>query len=107
MNMNSKLILMTVLCIVSGIAFIIAGMYFLSKKFIDKLNESTPSKTDDVFKHNVFRSKGCGFISLGLGALTIVNGIMISVFPPLAVVLSFVYMIMLIIAFIVLTVVFR
>ena len=104
---NTKIILLAVLCFISGVIFLFVGLKFLSKKFLEKLNESSAQNDEATFKHNSFRCKGCGYTSLGIGALTVVNGIMILLMPGIATYLAFVYMLLLIIAFAVLMIVFK
>lgn len=85
----------------------VIGMYFLSKSFLNKLNDSSQDKSSESQAKNLFRSKGCGYTTLTLGASTIVWGIFLFMFPPLATVLALIYMILLIAAFSVIMLVFK
>lgn len=85
--MNAKIIVLIILSFLAGISFIAAGIYFLSKK--------DP------------RAKGTAFVSLALGALTIVFASMIIAFPTIAAPLALTYMIFLIFAFLALVIIYR
>lgn len=91
----------------AGIAFIAIGIYFLSAKFSNKLLESNPDKDEKSQRRMVFRAKGSGYTALSIGALTIMWGIMIFTFPQTISVLALIYMILLIIAFSVISFVFK
>ena len=91
--MNVKIIILGILALLAGLVFIAAGIYFLSQKFLDKINES---KND---RKNAFRAKGSGLTAISLGVLTLVWGLMLFTFPQIAAPLALVYMIFLIAAF--------
>lgn len=99
--MNGKVIILGILAIIAGLAFITCGIYFLSQKFLDKINES---KND---RKNAFRAKGSGITAISLGFLTIIWGLMLFTFPQIAAVLALVYMIFLIGAFASLMLIFK
>ncbi|MCQ2592305.1 MAG: hypothetical protein MJ188_05930 [Treponema sp.] len=106
--MSGKIIFLVVMAFVAGFSFLATGFYFLSKRFLQKLNESVgPAADEKAQKHNNFRAKGCGYVSLGIGALTLVFAIFILMIPQIAVILSLVYMILLIFAFGVMMILFR
>ena len=99
--MNSKNLLMAVLFFISGLSFAAIGIYFLSKKFLNKLNES---KQDPK---NAFRAKGSGYTAIGLGALTIVFGAFSLAFSSAATIMALIYLFILMLAVVVLIIVFR
>mgnify|MGYP004449793505 CR=1 FL=1 len=101
--MISKTIILTILCLFSGIAFIVAGIYFLTTGYLDKLNSASPNTSEK----NILRAKTCGYISLGIGALTLMFGIMLFMFPSISSALVLVYMSILLISCIVLMVVYK
>lgn len=130
--MTAKLILLGVLAFFAGVAFITTGIYFLSQGFLDKLNASNfpsafPSEMTQHskdyansspgepgiaqgtinLKKNEFRAKGSGLTAISLGTITIVWGIMLFSFPQIASALALVYMIFLIAAFAVITLIFK
>ena len=80
--MNGKIILLVVMCVVAGISFLAAGFYMLFQK--DKM------------------IKNSGYISNILGAITLVLGMLIGLFPQTAALLALFYMFVLIFAFVVL-----
>ena len=81
--------------IVVGIAFFAMGIYFLGGKFLRMLNESAAVKSDEVFKKNTKRAKSCGYVSMALGALTLVWAGFMFVFPEIAGMLGLIYMLVL------------
>lgn len=105
--MTTKLIVFLCFSVIAGIGFVAVGIYFLSQAFLNKLNASAPDKSAEGKKKNEFRAKGCGFVSISLGALTLVWGLFVFMFPSLAPVLSLIYMLSLVAAFSVIVFVFR
>ena len=99
--MTIKLVSLAVLAIFAGLLFIGTGIYFLSPKFLSKLNESNNDRK------NEFRAKGSGLTAISLGMLTIVWGIALFSFPQIAAVLALLYMFFLVLAFAVLMTVFK
>ena len=99
--MSIKVIFLGILALIAGLAFVAVGIYFLSQKFLDKLNQSNSDKK------NEFRARGSGFTAISLGVLTIVWALMLFTFPQIAPALALVYMVFLIAAFGVLMVVFK
>ena len=95
------MIFLGILAILAGIAFIATGIYFLSQKFLDKLNESNNDK------RNEFRAHGSGLTAISLGALTIVWALMLFTFPQIAPALALVYMVFLIAVFGLLMIIFK
>lgn len=88
----SKLVLFGIFSGIMSLVFIAVGIYFLSERFLEKLNESSPVKTEEAFKKNKFRSKGCGLVSLSLGFLTVVWIAIIFTFPAMLTILALIYM---------------
>ena len=105
--MITKILLLAIAFIIAGVSFIAAGIYFISSRFLNKLNEAAPQKDPETFKKNAFRSKGFGYTSLGLGALTIVWGIITFIAPQAAAVMGLVYLFILMIAVFILIFMFR
>lgn len=105
--MNTKIIILFILSLIAGIAFFAIGFYFLSQKFLSKLNDSSFDKSSESQTKNLFRSKGCGYTSLALGAITLVWGVFLFMFPTLASVFALIYMILLIVAFSIIMLVFK
>lgn len=105
--MSIKYKILIILTFVMGIAFCAIGIYFLSQKFLNKLNEASPKKSEESFKHNSFRAKGSGYVSLSLGALTLIWGIFFILLPQIIPILALIYMIFLVAAFLVLNFVFK
>ena len=99
--MTAKILLLAILSIFAGLSFIIVGIYFLSQKFLDKLNESNSDK------RNEFRAKGSGLTSISLGALTIVWALLLFSFPEISKYISLIYMFFLILAFSTLVIIFK
>ncbi len=89
-----------------GFVFLGVGIHFLSKKFLNKLNEAS-SNNQELLKHNQIKAKGSGYVALALGALTLVWAILFLLIPSAIPLLALIYMIFLIISFLVLTFVFR
>lgn len=90
-----------------GIVFTIAGFFFLSQNYLNRLNEASPEKSEEALKKNKFKAKGTGYVSVSFGAITIVWAIMMFMFPQLLSVLALIYMIFLAIAFLFLYFAFR
>ena len=105
--MTGKVIFQAILSIIAGAAFIAVGIYFLSSRFLQKLNEAAADKSEEACKKNAFRAKGSGLTALSLGVLTLVWGLMLFTFPQIAAPLALVYMIFLIAAFGCLMLVFK
>ena len=105
--MIAKTLLLSILFIIAGLSFIGAGIYFLSSRFLNKLNEAAPQKTDEIFRKNTFRAKGSGYTAIGLGALTVVWSIITFLIPQAAAIMGLVYLFILMIAVGVLIVVFK
>lgn len=96
-----------ILSLIAGIAFIAAGIYFISEKFLQKLNAASPDSTETSLRKNEFRAKGAGYVAISLGAFTIVWGIFLISFPAFSNILALIYMIFLVIALAVLMIAFR
>lgn len=105
--MNAKFLVLLILSIVMGIGFVVVSFYFSSQKYISRLNEASPEKSEEAFRKNAFRAKGSSIVSLVLGILTIVWGIVLFIFPQISGPLALFYMIVLIIAFLFLSFVFK
>lgn len=105
--MNIKFIILLILSLIMGIVFFVAGFYFLSKKYIIKLNEATPDKSPEKLKKNEIRSKGCGYVAFGVGGITLTWAFLMFLMPSAIYLLALIYMIFLIIAFIFISYVFR
>ena len=86
---------LTILCFIAGAAFIAAGTYFLTSGFVKKLNEATAEKSPENLKRNLLRAKLTGYVALGLGALTLVWGFLLLLFPQIQAVLALIYMFLL------------
>ena len=105
--MTAKVIFQAVLSIAAGAAFIAAGIYFLSSRFLQKLNEAAPGQNDDQLRRNAFRAKGSGLTSLALGAVTLVQALLLFTFPAAASALSLAYLFFILIAVIILVFIFK
>lgn len=105
--MTVKILIFTILSFLVGLGFIFSGIYFLSEKFLEKLNEADPEKSEKSARRNAFRAKGTGLVALSVGALTLAFAAMLIVFAPIAAALALVYMIILVLAFAALVVVYR
>ena len=105
--MESKILLLGVLSLIVSLVFIFVGVYFLSSKFLNKLNEAVAVKSDVVYKKNAFIAKGSGYIAISLGAFTLVWGILLLIFPSIMTPLAIVYMTFLLLAVIALVVIMR
>ena len=92
--MTTKVIILIVLSFIFGIGFIAAGIYFLTDKFLKIIN-------------NAFRAKGTAYVSLGVGALTLVFAMILKVFPTLVNLVALVYMIFLVLAFVALAIIYK
>ncbi len=90
--MNLKIVLLFILSLLMSFVLIAVGIYFASEKFLNKLNESSAIKNVQTFAKNKVRAKGSAYISLGLGALTLVWAVMLIMFPGLSSYLSLIYM---------------
>lgn len=99
--------ILPILSLIAGVAFIAGGIYFLSEKFLQKINEATPNLNEESIRKNTFRAKGTGYVSFSVGALTFVFAIMLFMFPALATALALFYMIMLVFAFLSLVIIYR
>lgn len=96
-----------ILSIIAGVAFSVVGVYFLSGSYLNKLNDATPEKSPENFSKNKLRAKTSGYMGLGIGAATIMFGIMIMLFPTIAPALAITYMVILMIACLVLITVYK
>ena len=109
--MSAKVIVLGVLSIITGIALCAVGIYFLSQKFLQKLNDSFQSESevlsDEVKNKNAFRAKGSGLTAIALGAVTFVWGLCMLSLPQIISALVLIYMLFLIAAFLVLYFVFK
>jgi uncharacterized membrane protein HdeD (DUF308 family) len=66
---HSKLVLLFVLFMAAGVTFLAAGLYFISEKYLKKMNgEKTMGKVT-------------GVLSCGLGVLTIFTGLLLFTVP--------------------------
>lgn len=105
--MPVKILVFTILSFIAGAGFIAAGIYFLGEKFVQKLNDADPEKSELSERRNAFRAKGTGLVALSVGALTLVFAAMLIVFTPIAAALALTYMILLVLAFAALVVIYR
>ena len=127
--MTAKVIFPAVLSIIAGAAFIAVGIYFLSSRFLQKLNEASAplpennSEAADIKNSaqatelqasrealickNAFRAKGSGYTTLALGALTLVQAFLLFTFPIAASWLSLIYLFFVMAAVLVLVFVFK
>ena len=99
--------ILVILSFIAGIAFCAAGVYFLLPGFLDRLNEAASDKSPESQRKNQLRAKSSGYVSLGLGALTIVLAFMLISFPQIVSPLILVYMIFLLAAVSVLLVMYK
>lgn len=99
--------LLSILSIIAGVAFTIVGIYFLSGSYLTKLNEASPEKSPENLAKNKLRAKASGYVGLGIGALTIMFGVMLLMFPTIAPALALTYMVLLMIACIVLVTAYK
>ena len=90
--MSPKIVILFILSLLMSFALIAAGIYFASEKFLNKLNEASAIKNAQAFAKNKVRAKGSAYISLGLGALTLVWAVMLMIFPGISSYLSLIYM---------------
>ena len=104
--MTGKVIFQALLSLVAGGAFIAVGIYFLSERFLNKINESSSAQTEEVLKKNKFRAKG-RLTTLALGAITLVQALLLFTFPLAASWLSLIYLIFIMAAVLVLVIVFK
>ena len=102
--MTVKVIFQAVLSILAGAAFIAVGIYFLSSRFLKKLNEASNSNNTEG---NSFRAKGSGYTSIALGAVTLMQALLIFTFPTAASLLSLVYLFFILAAVIILVYIFK
>lgn len=105
--MISKIIVLGILSIAAGIAFIAAGIYFLTSRFLQTINDASADKSPENLKRNGLRAKSSGYVSLGIGALTLVLAFMLFSFPQIASPLVLVYMFFLLAAVSVLLVMYK
>ena len=105
--MSVKNVIQCCLFVLAGTALLLAGIYFLSGRFLRRLDESSPAQTEDSFRRNRIRAKGSGYTAVSLGVLTLVWAAMLLGFPSLTAALSLVYMFFLLLAVIVLMFIFR
>lgn len=84
-----KLILLMILLFVVGALFFVVGMYLNTNSFLDKLARATGSEE----KGQKIKRGGkiCAFISMGIGAFSIVCGGLIKLFPQIVMILSLLY----------------
>ena len=73
--------ILAILCFIAGAALVATGIYFLTPGFQNKTN----------FRH----TKAISYVALGLGALTIVWGLMFLSFPQAQAAFALVYMFLL------------
>lgn len=99
--------ILSILSIIAGIAFTAAGVYFLTPGYLNKLNTATSELSPEKVAKNKLRAKACGYIGLGIGALTVVFGIFLFIFPELSSVLVLIYMVTLLISCVVLMAVYK
>ena len=99
--------ILIILFFIAGVAFCAAGVYFLLPGFLDKLNEAAADKSPENLLKNQLRAKASGYVALGLGALTLVLGVMLISYPQIASPLVLVYMIFLLAAVSVLLVMYK
>lgn len=90
--MSPKIVILFILSLLMSFALIAVGIYFASEKFLNKLNEASAIKNAQTFAKNKVRAKGSAYISLGLGALTLVWAVMLMIFPGISSYLSLIYM---------------
>jgi len=105
--MSIKFYILFVASILMGIMFMVAGFYFLSPKFINKLNEAAPEKSEEIFKKNRFKAKGSAYVALSIGAITLVWAALMFLMPQALNIFVLVYMVLLMIAACVLVFAFR
>lgn len=105
--MTAKIIILFVISMIMGGAFCVTGFIFRSQKFLNRLNEAAPVKSTENFKKNQNRAKGSSTVAFIIGAITILWGFILLIFPQLKNLLSIIYMVTLVIAFIFLTIVFK
>ena len=105
--MTAKIIILFVISIIMGGAFCATGIIFRSQKFLDRLNDAAPIKSPENFKKNQIRAKGSSTVAFVIGAITILWGFILLFFPQLKGILTIIYMVCLVIAFIFLTIVFK
>lgn len=99
--------ILVILSFIAGVAFCAAGVYFLLPGFLDKINEAASDKSPEAQRKNQLRAKSSGYVSLGLGTLTIVFAFMLLSFPQITSPLVLVYMFFLLAAVSVLLVMYK
>ncbi len=99
--------ILVILSFIAGIAFCAAGVYFLLPGFLDRLNEAASDKSPETQRKNQLRAKSSGYVSLGLGSLTLVLAFMLISFPQITSPLVLVYMIFVLAAVSVLLVMYK
>ena len=105
--MSAKVIILFILSLIMTVILFGVGIYFLSIKFLDKLNESSAVKSAKTFAKNKSRAKGSAYVALALGAITLVWAIMLISFPQIMQILALAYMIALFICCIILVVLYK
>ena len=99
--------ILIILSFIAGVAFCAAGVYFLLPQYLEKMNEASADKSSENLRKNQLRAKSSGYVSLGLGALTIVLAFMLLSFPQIASPLVLVYMLFVLAAVTVLLVMYK
>lgn len=96
---NTKILVIMISFIFVGIIFFCFGMVFLSGKFLNFMGKLFTN--EDKNKKSINSSNVCGYISLGIGALTIFCGIMAKLFPQIFAYFALFYVIFLIVSFVI------
>ena len=96
---NTKVLIVMIFFIFVGIIFFVFGMIFLSGKFLTSMGKLFTN--EDKNKKSINSSKVYGYISLGIGGLTIFCGIMAKIFPQIFAYLALFYVICLIVSFVI------
>ena len=99
--------ILIILSFIAGVAFCAAGVYFLLPGFLDRLNEAASDKSPETQRKNQLRAKSSGYVSLGLGSLTLVLAFMLISFPQITSPLVLGYMIFVLAAVSVLLVMYK
>lgn len=100
MSESKALVILISFC-VFGLIFMAAGMYFLSEKYLGALKNASGS--EEKAKAAVKSGRTCGYVSLGLGGFTVFCGIFAKLMPGIFSYLALAYVIVLIIAFVIIT----
>lgn len=98
MHKESIILIAFLIC---GILFLLAGMYFLSNKFLQSLQEAASSPEKQ--KAALLSGKISGYVSLGIGGFTVFCGIITKLMPQIFQYLAIAYVIILIAGFIILS----